>query len=63
MDLFEQIALDHGEDRAALAIVSRLQAGRERSEEKRAKRKEGAHHRIALPLPRICPRHTKPIAP
>ena len=63
MDLFEQVALDHGEDRAALAVVSCLQAGRERSEEKGAERKEGAHHRIALPLPRICPRHTYPIAP
>ena len=32
MDLFQEVALDDREDRAALAVVARLQAGRECSE-------------------------------
>ena len=57
MDLLEEIALDHREDRAVLAIVTSLgrrDAGKAERKEKRAP------HRIALPLPRMWPRQAKP---
>src|SRR5690606_30639418 len=60
VDLLEQVALDDWKDRALLAVVARLRGGRKG----KGKHEEGeARHRIALPLPRICPAQTKPIAP
>lgn len=61
MDLLEQIALDHRKDRALLAVVARLSGSRQSKSDCQDKRE--ADHRIALPLPRICPAQTKPIAP
>ena len=62
MDLLEEVALDHGKHRAALAIVARQHLGRAEQDCKQRCREDELAHRIALPLPRIWPRQTKPIS-
>ena len=62
MDLLEEVALDHGKHRAALAIVARQHLGRAEQDGKQGRREDELAHRIALPLPRIWPRQTKPIS-